>query len=243
MNAWDWALILTVSVMGTAVAYLRNPEHKAFVLMLPIPFTFALLTVGKPLDATNVWAMLLMFGYTVAAWALYVRLKLPIVVAIVIAVAGYCLIGTGITSLQLTGDGHFWLATVVTFAVGVALIRWLPYREEPHHRTPLPLWIKFPAIVMVILGVLQIKNQLGGFTTAFPMVGVVATYEARYSLWTNVRRIPWILVLVIPMMICIRCLQPQLGMGWALALSWVVYLAGLGVFHMISRKAFVEEAD
>jgi hypothetical protein len=243
VNVWDWALILTVSVMGTAVAYLRNPEHKAFVLMLPIPFTFAFLTVGRPLDATNVWALLLIFGYTVAAWALAARLKLPILLAIGIAVAGYCLIGAGVASLELTSDGHFWMATVVTLGVGVALIQWLPYREEPHHRTPLPVWIKFPAIVLVVLGLLQIKNILGGFTTAFPMVGVVATYEARYSLWTNVRRMPWVLVLVVPMMVCIRLLEPRWGTGKALAVSWVVYLAGLGVFYLISRKAFIEEAD
>ena len=71
MSGWgwaDWALLLTVATMGTVVAYLRNPEHKAFMLMLPVPFTFALLAVGRPLDASNVLAMLATFGYTVAVW-------------------------------------------------------------------------------------------------------------------------------------------------------------------------------
>ena len=45
---WDIALIVVVSVMGTAIAYVRDPEHKAFVLMLPIPFTLA--TAAIPLD-------------------------------------------------------------------------------------------------------------------------------------------------------------------------------------------------
>ncbi len=84
MSGWDWALLLSVATMGTVVAYLRNPEHKAFMLMLPVPFTFALLTVGQPLDATNVLAMLATFGYTAAVWALRVRWGVPIIPAIVI---------------------------------------------------------------------------------------------------------------------------------------------------------------
>lgn len=66
MNSWDWLLIVCVSVMGTAVAYLRNPEHKSLVLMFPLPFTLAILSVGKPVDATNVLAMPALFGFTLA---------------------------------------------------------------------------------------------------------------------------------------------------------------------------------
>ena len=243
MSGWDWALLLSVATMGTVVAYLRNPEHKAFMLMLPVPFTFALLTVGQPLDATNVLAMLATFGYTAAVWALRVRWGVPIIPAIVISVASYALIGIGMAKLHPTGDLAFWSAAIVTWVASVALIRWLPYREEPHHRTPLPVWIKFPAIALAIFGLVQIKKQLGGFTTGFPMVGIVVAYEARHSLWTNVRRMPWILVIMVPMEISIRLLQPHFGMPVALVLSWPVYLVGLWVFHAVSKKAFAEEAD
>ena len=75
------------------------------------------------------------------------------------------------------------------------------------------------------------------------MVGLVATYEARHSLWTNVRRIPWVLVIMVPMEVTIWLLQPHVSMAVALALSWPVYLVGLWVFYEISRKAFEEEAD
>ena len=37
MTRWDIALIVVVSIMGTTVAYVRHPERKAFVLMLPTP--------------------------------------------------------------------------------------------------------------------------------------------------------------------------------------------------------------
>ena len=51
-NQWDLLLIVCVSIMGTAFVYLHNPEHKTFMLMLPVLFTFATLTM--------------MFGYTLA---------------------------------------------------------------------------------------------------------------------------------------------------------------------------------
>ena len=243
MSGWDWALLLSVATLGTLAADLRNPEHKAFMLMLPVPFTFALLTVGQPLDASNVLAMLATFGYTLAVWVLRVRCRLHIVLAIALSVAAYALTGIGITKLHPTGSWLLWGATIVTWLVSLALIRWLPYREEPHHRTPLPLWIKSPAIALAIVGLIQIKRQLGGFTTGFPMVGIVVAYESRHSLWTNVRRMPWILAIVVPMEVTIWLLQPRFGMPVALLLSWPVYLIGLWVFYSISKKAFEEEAD
>jgi len=47
-GVWDALLIAVVSIMGTAIAYLRHPKHKAFVLMLPVPFTLAMLALAPP---------------------------------------------------------------------------------------------------------------------------------------------------------------------------------------------------
>jgi hypothetical protein len=99
------------------------------------------------------------------------------------------------------------------------------------------MWIKFPIIALVVVGIVQIKRQLGGFTTMFPMVGVVAAYEARHSLWTNVRGISWVLVLMPPMMASIRLWQPHVGMPMALALSWPVLLLELGLMYKFSKQS------
>ena len=242
-NQWDLLLIVCVSIMGTAVAYLRNPEHKAFMLMLPVPFTLAMLSVNKPVDATNVLGMSVLFGFTFAVWLMHAKWRVPILLSIVVPTLGYCLIGGAIARLSLHGDLVFGVVVLLTFVGSVALVRWLPYWEEPHHSTPLPPWIKIPAIALVIFGLVSIKKFLGGFMTMFPMVGLVAAYECRHSLWTNVRRIPWILVIMVPMEVTIWVLQPYMSVRKALALSWPVYLAGLWVFHAISRKAFEAEAD
>jgi hypothetical protein len=230
-TAADLALIVAVTAMGVAVAYLRNPEHKATVLMLPVPFTLAMLAVGRPIDATNVVAIPALFGYTLLVWALRERCGLPILAAIAIAAASYCLAGAAASRWMPTGPAAFWTAIAATMVAGVALVRKLPHRSEPHHRTPLPVWIKAPAIAAVICGLLAIKQQLGGFTTMFPMVGVVASYESRHSLWTIVRRIAWLLVLMAPMMAAIRLWQDRVGVPWALVLAWPVMLAGLLIWH------------
>lgn len=86
----DVALIVTVTAMGVAVAYLENPQHKATVMMLPVPFTLATLAVGRLIDVTNVIAIGAFFGYWLLVWLLRMRLQMPILVAIPLAVFCYC---------------------------------------------------------------------------------------------------------------------------------------------------------
>lgn len=224
MTGWDAALIAVVSLMGTAVAYVRDPEHKAFVLMLPVPFTLATLALGRPVDATNVLGMGVLFCFSLGVWTLRVRLRFPILAAIGICAAAYCAAGAGIAALPPAGDAAFWLSVIATLGAAAALVRLLPYREEPRYRTALPVWIKLPAIALVIFVVVAIKHRLGGFMTMFPMVGVVAAYEARNSLWTIVRRIPWFIIVMTPMIAVIRLSQDRLGLPRALALGWPVFL-------------------
>lgn len=231
MSGWDIALIVGVSLMGTVVAYVRSPERKAFVLMLPVPFTLATLSLGQPVDATNVLGMGVLFGFAIGVWALHVRCHWPIVAAIAVCAVGYCVVGAGIARLHPAGDVAFWGAAALLLALSLALIRALPYRAAPHHRTALPVWVKLPAIALVVAGVVLIKQSLGGFMTMFPMVGVVTTYEARHSLWTIVRRIPWIILIMLPVMGFIRLTQARLGLPLALALAWPLALTLLWVLR------------
>lgn len=243
MTLWDWAFIFTSATMGTVVAYLRHPEHKTWPLMLPLPFTVATLAVGRPVDSTNVVALLVMLAYVFAVWGLRTVARWPIVLAIVVAAGGYCLVGAALAPVTPTGDAAFWCVTMVVWLVGVVLIRWLPYRTEPHYRTPLPVWVKFPVIALVIFGVVQLKQQLGGFMTMFPVMGIVAAYESRHSLWTNVRKVPWVLVTMVPMVASIRVLQTRLGLPVALLMSWLVLLVGFGVMIKCSKRTGEEKGN
>jgi hypothetical protein len=231
----DAALLVAVTAMGVAVAYLRSPEHKATVLMLPVPFSLAMFSVGRPIEVANVLAIPALFGYTLLVWLLHERLRVPILGAIAGSAGCYCLAGMAITQSGPTGDLPFWTAAAATMAIGAVLVRRLPDRTGRPHRTPLPVWIKTPAVAAVVGGLIEIKHLLGGFTTMFPMVGVVASYESRHSLWTIVRRIAWLLVLMPPMMATIRLLQPHVGTPTAVVLAWPVFLTGLWLWHQATR--------
>ena len=63
------------------------------------------------------------------------------------------------------------------------------------------------------------------------MVGVFAAYEARSSLWTISRQIPVVMLTMTPMMMVCRLTQNSIGLGYSLALGWIVFLIVL--VHMI----------
>ena len=121
-------------------------------------------------------------------------------------------------------DAAFWTAAALVFSIAVSLHLILPHRTEPGHRTPLPLWTKLPVVAMVILTIVLLKNVLHGFMPLFPMVGVIAVYEARHSLWTICRQVPAILTAFVPMMVTVRLTQATIGLGRGLLVGWCVLL-------------------
>ncbi len=225
VGPFDILLLAAVTLMGTGVAYLHHPKWKALILSLPIPFTMAAMSLGSAIDATNVVGLLVLLAYTHAVREMYLRLHVPIVLAIALAAAMYCAVGMLLARAIPPTDAWFWTASAATMLLAAGLTWLLPSRREPGHRTPLPVWIKLPIILCVVAGLIAIKKLLGGFMTMFPMVSLVVAYEARKSLWTICRQIPVFMLASVPMMAAIRLLQGPLGLGGALAVSWVVFLA------------------
>ena len=225
---WDAALLLAVTGQATAVAYLRQPRWKVLMLSLPVPFTLACLALGQPVGATHAGGVTLILLYTHAVRLLHYNLRMPIVAAIAIATGADCLIATTLAPVLPTTGVAFWTAAGVAFALALAMLLRTAARNEPGHRTPLPLWIKLPIIAAVISLLVLVKELFSGFMTMFPMVLIVGMYEARHSLWTVCRQIPAMMVAAIPMMCAARLTQDALGLGWALAIGWAVFLAVLG---------------
>ena len=225
LGLWDFLLIAGVSAMATTLAYLHHPRWKALIMSLPIPFTLATLSLGRPVDATNALGLAVLLGYAHAVRVLYGRLRVPIVAAIAFSVLGYCALGTAAAPAIPASDGAFWVAEGLVFALGLALYITTPHREEPGHRSPLPVYVKLPIVVAVVVALIAIKKSLQGFMTLFPMVSVMAAYEARFSLWTICLQIPVLMLTMVPMMAAIRLAQPRLGLGGALAVGWLVFLA------------------
>jgi len=224
LGTWDIVLLAVVSSQATLLAYLPHPKWKALIMTLPIPFTLASLAVGAPVNTTHVIALILLLAYTHGVRLLHNRTGLPIIPAIGISAVGYCLAGALVRPFLPLGAAAFWLACVLALAVAVAAHALYRRHEEPGHRSHLPFWIKFPLVAGVILALILMKSTLQGFMTMFPMVGVVASYEARYSLGSVCVALPDFMFAMVPMMAVIRLTQPQIGLGAALGVGWVVFI-------------------
>lgn len=220
---WDAVLVAVVSAQATAIAYLHQPRWKVVVLSVPLPFTLASLALGKPIGTTHVAGVMLLALFPHGVRLLHYKAHLPIVAAIVVSALAYCAVGTALVKVLPITDTAFWIAAAAAFAAGGVLYAVTPRREEPGHRSPLPLWIKLPIIVCVISVLIVIKQMLIGFMAMFPMVGVVTAYEARHSLHAVCRQIHALMLAFVPMAVTIYLVQDRLGLGRALLAGWCVY--------------------
>jgi len=227
LGLWDILLLAGVSIQATAIAYIYHPKWKALLYSVPIPFTLATLSLGTGIGVTNVTGLLLLLGYGHGVRLLHQRLGVSIVLSIVAAAVSYCGAATALVSVLPQTETAFWAACAIAMALGFVFFLAVPYRGEPGHRTPLPVWVKLPVVTLVILSLIAMKQMLQGFMTMFPMVGVVAAYEKRYSLWTFARQVPVLMMSCVPLMAVSRLTQPHVGLAGSLLLGWVVYLGTL----------------
>lgn len=223
--AMDYLAILAVSLQSTALAYVYQPKWKAFIWSLPVPFTMASLAMNRPVDATNVLGLVLLTAFAHAVRIFYQHARLPIVPSILLALGGYCLIGWQAAQIVPRSEAAFWISCVFALCVSAAVLKLFPARREPGHRSPLPVYLKLPAIIGVTTLAMFIKNGLQGFTSVFPMVGVIAAYETRNSLWTTCRQVPLFSFAMVPMMATVHLMQAPLGLPRALLVSWAVFFA------------------
>jgi hypothetical protein len=219
----DVELVLAVSAQAGLLAYMREPRWKAAVFSLPIPFTMAALSLGHPVGASNVLALLVLFFYVQAVRVLHQKWHVPIVLAIALSAGGYILAGSAAAAVVPDTEVTFWFSCLVTLSTGIALLRLLPSRREPAYRSPLPVWLKLPIIAAVVGLLVTLKQVLLGFMTLFPMMGTVGAYEARHSLWTIGRQMPVVMITLTPMMAVCRLTQTGLGLGAALGLGWIAF--------------------
>jgi hypothetical protein len=225
LGIYDLLLAVVVSAQATVVAYLYAPRWKAFAFMIPLPFTFATLALGQRVDATAVLGMALVALFAHAVRILYRRWQVPIVTAIALSAVGYSIIGWALAGVIPRDDRTFFVAMVVVVVVAAALLWLQPHRDEPGHRTSLPIWAKLPIILGVILFLVIVKQELRGFMAMFPMVSIVATYEARHSLWTLCRQVPIMMLGMAGLMTISRWLEPKVGLAPSLAVGWLAFLA------------------
>ena len=222
LQTWDLALLIVVSLQVTAMAYLPHPRWKALALALPFPFTTIALGQGQPINATHVIALLLLIVYYHAIRLFHRRL--PIVPSIVLGLCLYVLSSRMLLSIVPIQPASFPICVGTISLLAIALFVWQPPRSEPHHRTPLPIYLKLPTVIVVVGLLIYLKSTLQGFATLFPLVSVVGLYEARKGLWSVCRQAPIFTLGMCALLTAAYTAQPLLGLPAALSIGWGMYL-------------------
>lgn len=224
MHQWDILLVTAVSVMGTTMAYVRQPQWKALIFSLPIPFTLATLSLNQPVDITHVMGLSMLLIYIHGVRILHKTCHLPIVLAIAIALVADASLSIVLAPILPREETLFWITLTMTALLGCVLLKLTPRRQENNHRSALPVLVKLPIIIGVVSILIVIKYRLQGFIGFFPMVGILAAYESRHSLWTLCRQVPMFMITATPMLAAIHLCQTHMSLGWALGCGWAVML-------------------
>ncbi len=240
LGFWDIALIFVVALQATAVAYLSDTRWKSLALTLPLPFTTIVLSLGNPLDASNVLSLVTLMIYVMSVRLLYIHARIPIVLTIVLSVFIYATLSSQLVPIVPRTDQVFWISALSIFALGHVLRRVLPHPTGSNYRTSLPLWQKLPAILLVVGILVTLKNSLQGFASLFPLLGTVGAYEVRRNLWILVRSVPNLMCALIPLMIVVRIAQSHVGLPGAFVLGWMVFLP---ILWWLQKSSFQPVAD
>lgn len=236
VTPWNLALIGVVMAMMTAMALLRDPRRKALVMTLPLPFTVASLTLGTPLDAAHVAALSLLFLYTLGVYVLHRRARLPLLISIALMAAAFIGSAAKLNTLLPRTEASFWAVCALTLVAGGLLLALLRRGRGTGRVSELPLALKLTVSFVVVVGLVLLKEAIGGFMTLFPMVGVLASYENRDGLWENVLQMPVVMVTLLPLMITSHLTLERIGLGASLALGWAPFTLAVVPFLVLGWR-------
>ncbi|MFA5204160.1 MAG: hypothetical protein WC708_07120 [Lentisphaeria bacterium] len=226
-GVYDFLLIAVVSLMAGGVAYVTSPRWKAFLSLLPLPSTLAVLALGQPVDVSFLLGLLLTALFYYLAFALHHKGGLPIVPAIAVAAVAYGLAGMAVLPVLPNSPKMFLVVFGFLIFLGVILGRSLQHVKEEGYRTSLPPYVKLPLVMAIVFLLVNMKHLLLGFMVTFPMVGVAGAYEMRRCPRTLFAQLPQMFFAVGSLMTVCFLAQPVIGLEGGLVLGWGAYLAVL----------------
>ena len=225
---YDWLLVFMVTALGTLSAYLKDPQLKAVTATIPIPCGFAYIAVGLPMNTENAVSGFMCMLYVHIVRILHYKAKVPIVPAIIAGLAFFVCLGTFLHSRIPEGEAYFIGACLFDLIIGIIFFQKQKYKSGVRYKTPLPVYIKAPAIAGVVSGLMLIKRLMGGFCTSFPMMNSIVSYESRFSLGDQCRQLPLFLIAGPFMFVTMRYVEIGFGLN-----HWLVLLIGYIVFALI----------
>lgn len=225
---WDWVLVLCVALFGTMASLVRDAQIKAVFATLPVPFALAWLAVGRTIDITNAVSMFAVLLYAHGVRLFHDRWHWPILLSISMGVFLYSVTGAGFAHGLVHSEWAFLGVCALGMVLGLWILRHQHYDGGTPYRTPLHPVVKFLAVFGVVFGLVFLKSFLAGFTTFFPMMNTVTSYEMRRSLATQTRQIPVFLVAAGPMLVSMRYLEIGLHTS-----RWVTLGTGIFLYMMV----------
>jgi len=235
LGLYDVLLMTVIVLMILGVAYLKHPRWKAFIMLLPFPSTLATLSIGKPVDVSFLLGLPLLMFFFWFIHFLYDKMHINIIVAITISATVYVITGIIVLPFLPASQLIFPITFSLIVSAGVVLCKFLPPSKEPGYKTTLPMYIKIPIIIIVVFLLVKGKHMLGGFMPMFPMVGVVAAYEAKNCLKTVFSQMPLAFITVGSMFGMCYLTQNIVGLCGGLGLGWLIYLTLL----FFTRKSWL----
>lgn len=236
-------MLLGVSTLATSLAYVRSPVAKALLAMFPIPFTLAMLAMGRNADLSNICAIPTLWLYYLSARWYHLRLQVPIVGAILLGMLTYALVAVSVVQLLPSDEKLFWPCLGMLWICGWLAHRFIPHIEETGHRSSLQVGVKFGVVSVVVGIIIVVKHALQGFASVFPMVGTIAVYESRNSLWTLARQASLLMFTMPPLLAIIRLGYEPFGLGLSLAIGWVAHLAATWYVQRTRMPRFFEKVE
>ncbi|OGV55672.1 MAG: hypothetical protein A2017_03055 [Lentisphaerae bacterium GWF2_44_16] len=238
-GVYDILLIAAVVCMGTSAAYIKNPQWKSFILLLPFPSSLSALAIGKPVDSSFIIGLFLVPLFFYIIRKLYDGMGINIIVSIIISALVYCLIGFAVFRILHDSMTLFTSSFILVNIFALFLHIHKPRTQEEGYKSTLPVYVKVPIIAIVIIVLLNFKNTLGGFMALFPMAGVVSAYEVRHCMNAVFRQIPVMISAVSCMFGTCYFLQDITGLYWGIIASWCVYM----ILLLLTKKAWMSGAE
>lgn len=241
-NPYDLLLLVAVTALGTFAAYIKDPQVKAGMGTIPIPFSCAWLAVGAPVDLSNALGSFLILAYVHLVRVQHDRLNIPIIPAIALGIGAYAGLGALLYRFVEPSEARFYLANALSMVLGAWLYATQDYRAGVSYRTPLSPPLKAGAIAGVLLLLIFLRKFLGGFAPFFPMMGSVTSYESRHSLKDQCRQMSLFMVAAPPMLMAMRYTQIQLhwAKGFVLLIGVCCYMAVYWPLNLSVRRRIAQ---
>ena len=120
LTIFDLLLIVAVSSMVTAIAFVHKPRVKAFIYSFPVPFVLANLALRAPTSVTHAAGLLMLILFlNLIRW---LHSKLNIVTSIAISTLMYICVGIILNAYLPKTALTFWIAAGLLAMTSIALI-------------------------------------------------------------------------------------------------------------------------